>query len=273
MTDPTESMDHGRLLVCRGAAPLLRRHGLVTFESFHDERTGRLLRNVGPRANARLMLEDEDAERVFFLKRHEPPKFTDRLACWVRLQGWRSPGRVEWENIHALARLGIASMKGVVLGEDPATGRSFLMTAKIPEAYPADDYADAHFVEDIAARRMFARRLGELVRTLHGAGLTHRDLYLCHVFVRETPNDFALHLIDLQRLGPHWLLTRWRVKDLAQLAYSRDEDVLTRTDCVRFLHAYFGVRRLDASQTSFVRRVTGKTYRMRRRLLAREATT
>lgn len=269
MTERFDALDDGRLAVAHEFVWLLHRHGLDTFEAFYGERAGKLLREVGPRANLRLTLERDGRPVSFFLKRHEPPRARDKLRAWVRLARPKSPARVEWDNIFRLAHLGIATMPPVALGDDPLSGRSFLLTAEIDRALPADEFACEQLSCDVSARGRFARGIGELVRTLHAAGMTHRDLYLCHVFVREVGPDFQLHLIDLQRLGPR-LLRRWKVKDVAQLEYSRDPNVLRRADAMRFLHAYFAVGRLSGREKRFVRAVLRKVRRMRRRNRARE---
>jgi heptose I phosphotransferase len=263
-----ETWDGGRVAVSRGFADVLRAAGLVTFESFFGERVGKLLRDVGPRANVRLTLDTPAGPRTFFLKRHVPLSAREKLCAALRLARPRTPGRVEWENIAALERLGIPTMTRVAFGEERCCGRSFVMTEEIADATPADDFARANWIgyspAAVAARRDFARRLGDLVRTLHSAGLTHRDLYLCHVFVRRTGGSgFALHLIDLQRVGPR-RLARWRVKDVAQFQYSRPDGVFTRTDAMRFLHHYFALSRLGASERNFVRSVLRKVESMRR---------
>jgi len=274
MTQPSETLDDGRLTVHHDFVGLLHRHGLDAFENFYDEHTGKLLRDVGPRANLRLTLEVEGGTLACFLKRHRPLSLAERLKAWLTLRRARSHARTEWENIERLAGLGIPTMQPVAFGEDPVTGRSFLMTAEIGSASPADDFAREHFASKerpaVEARRKFVRRLGELIRTLHASGFTHRDLYLCHVFVRETREDFRLHLIDLQRMGPRVLLRRWRVKDVAHLEYSRPAGTFSATDAVRFLHSYFGADRLDARQKHFARDVLRKADRMRRRNRGRE---
>ena len=265
-SDDFETLDEARLTVRREFADALRRAELTTFESFFRDDAGTLLRDVGPRANIKLSLDIDGKKLCCFLKRHEPK-------C---LLGWRvlprpgrstTPARTEWENIERLARLGIRTMRRAALGEDPATGRSFLLTVEIPSALPADDYARTHFTteEKCGARRALSRRIGELARRLHQAELTHRDLYLCHIFVRAVEDDFQLHLIDLQRVGPRRFLRRWKVKDLAQLEYSRKPGTFTRTDGVRFLHAYFDTGCLSTREKRFIRSVLRKGKRMKRR--------
>jgi heptose I phosphotransferase len=267
MTVHYENLDSGRLTVHPDFVRRLRREGLDTFESFYGDRTGTLLRDLGRRSNVRLALEKGGEGIVCFLKRHERPGLAERLKARLRLARPRSPARTEWDNIGRLGRLDISTMTPVALGEDPHTGRSFLVTAEIEGASPADDFARDRLTQAGAAapRRKLVRRLGELVGKLHRAGLTHRDLYLCHVFVRQERGDFRLHLIDLQRAGRRILGRRWHVKDVAQLEYSRPAGTFSRTDGVRFLHAYFLTGRLSPRQKRFARSVLSKAKRMRRR--------
>jgi heptose I phosphotransferase len=77
-----------------------------------------------------------------------------------------------------------------------------------------------------AWKRSLIAAMARDTATLHGAGLFHKDLYLCHFFVdpeRSVAQGSAIRptLIDLHRLGQHrrWP-DRWRRKDLAQLLYS-----------------------------------------------------
>ena len=275
MTDieAADTLDEGRLTVHHDAVWLLHRNGLDSFESFYRPDLGEVLRDVGPRENVRLTLEVDGDSQRFFLKRHAPLRNLDKLLSWMRLRRPKTAARVEWENIERLRVLGIVTMRPVALGEDPDTGRSFVMTAEIAAGTPADDFAKTHFggETNVAARRTFVRRLAERVRMLHAARLSHRDLYLCHVFVREDAGELQLHLIDLQRLGRHLFMRRWRVKDLAQLAYSQPEGTFTRTDAVRFLRSYFDAAPLSAGHKRLARAVLRKAARMRRRNVAKGA--
>ena len=270
MTLHAGTLDDARLTVSHDYVWQLHRNRLDAFESWYDESlVGKPVRVTSDRANFRLAIYVQaDRRLVLFLKRHESIGFAARVLSWLKFRRPITPGRVEWDNIFRFASLGVATSAPVVLGEDPATGRSFIVTAEIEGAVPADDYAHAHFAsKDPAAaraRRRFVRRLAEIVRRLHAAKLCHRDLYLCHAFVKETAGEFQIHLIDLQRVA-RFTLPRWKVKDVAQLEYSRGEGTFTRTDAVRFLHGYFAVKRLDPKHKRFAAQVLRKAARIRRR--------
>ena len=279
MTDlfPSGTLDDMRLTVSHDFVWLLHRNRLDSFESWYDESlVGAPIRHTGDRANLRLAIECQGEKRlVLYLKRHEPMTFWRKLAFRLKLRRPVTPARAEWANTYLVASLGVATSYPVALGEDPATGRSFLVTAEIEGAKPADDFARERFAShapDAARnRRHLVRRIGEMARRLHAARQAHRDLYLCHVFVKESGGDYQMHLIDLQRLG-RFRLPRWRVKDAAQLEFSRPEGVFTRTDGVRFLRAYFGVRRLEPKHKRFARAVLRKAAAIRRRERAKDAT-
>jgi hypothetical protein len=95
--------------------------------------------------------------------------------------------------------------------------RSFIITEDL-EGYRDAEKAVAHGLPFASILQSTA----DVAAKLHQSGLHHRDLYLCHFFVRSTePND--VRLIDIarvRRLGGFLTRQRWIVKDLAQFWYS-----------------------------------------------------
>lgn len=257
-------MEHGRLWVNVRFHKLLAEVGLLSFEALYSAQKATVTKDKPGklRTNFKLELTGEAGEGVFFLKRHQPPRFLRRVLSRLTGRTRPSQARIEWDNIFRLAELGMPTMTPVALGDDRSTGRSFTLTEAV-DGQPLDEFIQ-HI--DFQQRRELARRLGGFVRRLHTAGLTHRDLYLSHVYVvADGQKETALHLIDLQRVGGHAArLRRWCIKDVAQLEYSRPADATTRTDCMRFLHTYFDLDRLSASQKRFVRSVIKKAGRIGR---------
>jgi heptose I phosphotransferase len=124
-----------------------------------------------------------------------------------------------------------------------------------------------HDTRSEGRKRELVRQIARLVRRFHRAGFYHRDLYLCHIFVRDERGRFTLYLIDLQRVRqkrPGQVGRRWLVKDLAALEYSASGGIVTRTDRVRFVREYLGVKRLDGAAKELVRSVTAKSGRIAR---------
>ena len=91
-----------------------------------------------------------------------------------------------------------------------------------------------------ADRREIIDQLAKIAFRLHSNGLFHRDLYLCHVFMSRREDDrIVLSVIDLGRMIRAGLrFERWRIKDLAALAYSSPSPLVTRADRIRFLYHY-----------------------------------
>ncbi len=78
--------------------------------------------------------------------------------------------------------------------------------------------------------------MGRYLRQLHGAGIAHRDLYLCHWFEQA---DGRVALLDWHRaLKRQRLHPRWLAKDLGALLISSRPYGLTGREIVTFLAAY-----------------------------------
>ena len=128
----------------------------------------------------------------------------------------------------------------------------------------------------MAAKRRLILELAGIARRFHAANLTHRDFYLCHFLVCPVEGkDPVVHLIDLQRVIHHrrGIRQRWLVKDLGALLFSSwpgpgtriASPVLSRTDAMRFAHAYFGVKHLSADQKAVARLAIDKARAIARR--------
>lgn len=190
-------------------------------------------------------------ERAYdlWLKRHRGLELKETLKLLMSDSPLAAPALREWDNMGHLEALGIRTARRVAFGQKRIPGlalKSFIITEDIAGGVPLDDYIAAHFAgalsEDVLReKRALLWDLGDLVRKLHQAGFTHMDLYLNHVFVRQTPEgDKLLYLIDLQRVARRWLLRRrWVIKDLAALLYSTRDLPLTKTDLARVFAAYF----------------------------------
>jgi len=182
---------------------------------------------LGTRRRTRIELTAPDgATHVLYLKRYGPERLWDR---WRRFMtyGRSSPASVEFENIRAARRCGVATMDAVVFGHEMGFGgisarRSYLVVTAVPgDAIErcGVKFLAAHAADD--GVRQLTDKLARLAGALHGAGFVHRDLYASHVFLHASADGVSLYLIDLARMfAPRWRTFRWRVKDLAQLKYS-----------------------------------------------------
>lgn len=207
------------------------------------------------RRRSRLVLQDlMGADRVLYLKRFLLPPVKAQLARML-LGAWRhGTAWIEWNNILRLQAAGVPTMRPIAFAEKVAgiwELGSLLCTEQVPgeslEKWLPAGWPAAVQTFGTAWRRRVVADLAALVRRMHQANLCHRDLYTSHVFVRVEPDGRArFHVIDLQRMFRLGLRKRrWRVKDLAALAASAPDGMVSRTDRLRFLLAYLG--RVDAA--------------------------
>jgi hypothetical protein len=188
----------------REYADVLRAVGLGDALSVFEHASIRPWRRVRERENCTLdsLLPDGRSIRLH-VKRFHPSRF--------------DPARDEAAGIRLLQQAGIATTPLVAHGR-LRDGRGFLITEDLAGFLPAD--------RAIAGGLPFDALLGpaaDLAAALHQASLHHRDLYLCHFFVRADGDRVAeLRLIDAARVRrlPRWFAQRWIVKDLAQFWFS-----------------------------------------------------
>ncbi|MCB1674676.1 MAG: lipopolysaccharide core heptose(I) kinase RfaP, partial [Halioglobus sp.] len=125
-------------------------------------------------------------------------------------------------------------------------------------------------------RLRLLRKLADTARRMHGAGINHRDFYLCHFHLDPATLDRPAprcHLIDLHRAQLRRRVPRrWRVKDLAGLYFSAMDCGLSRRDVLRFMRHYSagGLRAALGEQAGLWRDVERRALRLYRRDHRRE---
>jgi hypothetical protein len=210
------------------------------------------------RSIARWDLSGAGRRLVVYLKRHLTAPWWHGWAAALGIGG-RSAAWQEADHLHWAAAHGFPVPRTVAVGEQVGPwGRlqSFLAIEELTGCLPL------HQAVPLAATTLPARafavwkrgltvELARLVARLHGLRRFHKDLYFCHFYVPErltrcVPETWAgeVTMIDLHRLGHHpWVWRWWRVKDLAQLAYSSDVPGVTARDRLRFWSLYVGQSR------------------------------
>ena len=103
-------------------------------------------------------------------------------------------------------------------------------------------------------------------RSMHEAGLNHRDFYLCHFLMdKEVKSQPVLHLIDLHRAQiRNTVPSRWLEKDLGGLLFSAFEKNLTRRDLLRFIKVYRKGRLRESlkAEAAFWQRVVARAKKL-----------
>lgn len=263
-------LDEGRLLVQERWVELFARAGLKSFRDFMNTDQGEVLAERTGRVRMRLQLEGAGGSEVFYLKRHDRPKWLKRLSRTLGLISGDSTGRRELSNIFGLKALGLTRLTVAAAGETGPTDGSFIMTEELDRHKPLNAFLKEFLSRTDQAgflkkKRELIRAVGSCVRRLHEAGMDHRDLYLCHLFVRPDDPAESLSLIDLQRISRHRRVRWWgRIKDLAALNYSAGQVGVSRADRLRFVLEYFQTRHLNRGQRRLLWLVEFKTGRISR---------
>jgi hypothetical protein len=192
-------------------------------------------------------------------------RFDGRLAFLAKLLALdaRTEGRREFDNLGALAALGLAVPRPVAWLEErrslfgPLRPRSLVVMEAVEHRATLRDVAER---DPRAAVERFLGPLARTVARLHAAGWYHRDLYLQHWIVAER----GLVLLDVGRCrresSPR---ERWFVKDVAALLHSTPNGVGARSR-LRFLARYLDLRGVEgrAARRRFARDVLVKAARI-----------
>ena len=193
--------------------------------------------------------------RHYFIKAHRGVGWREVLKNWLYGRAPIVSAEPEWRAIEALNAAGVAtpSCAGRGLrGSAPAHLESFIVMHALEGMISLEDLTrDWHGARGrtrVRLKRALLQQLAGIARVMHGAGLNHRDFYLCHFLTRDrdwsqwTPADAVeLTLIDLHRVQRRDAVPeRWLVKDLGGLLFSALDAGITQRDRLRFVAAYRG---------------------------------
>ncbi len=177
---------------------------------------------------------------------------------WKNLSSFRLPvtdASNEWRAVSLLEKEGVATVKIVgkgMRGSNPAQRESFVIMEALEERIEVEDFLKnmSHLTvgKRLALKRAILRQVADVAQRMHGAGMNHRDFYLCHFHIQE--RDWAewqpgevlrLPLLDLHRAQIRGSVPRrWLVKDLGALLFSAIDCGITDRDMVAFLKGYLG---------------------------------
>jgi len=201
------------------------------------------------KAKGRVTLRFTRDEQGFFLKRHTGigwiEIFKDLLQGRLPIIG----ALIEWHALERLQIMNISSLLPVAFGQrgfNPASQHSFLVTRELKGTMSLEDLAKVWRARDdlLHIKRALIPQVARMVRRIHGCGMNHRDMYICHIHVSkrwlDNPASYPeLFIIDLHRAQIRQSVPqRWLVKDIASLHFSSMDAGLTRNDRLRFMRAY-----------------------------------
>ncbi len=261
-----EDWDARRLTINQAFRGILLANGLTTFAALFRVAGGEVVRIVGSRSTARIVLTSATGPQAFYLKRHERPQVLDRIKPLLHLSWPILGARNEFEAILRFHAVGIPTMTPVAFGE--SQGLSLLLTQDLGTDLTLRDWvnektgqqADGQHeaaADGFSLKRRVIAHVAQIARKMHDCGLHHQDFYLNHLLWCGDPAGLDIRVIDLGRVCHSSRLTwRWVIKDLAQLDFSARN--LACHDRLRFLRLYLG-RPFRASDRWLIRQIICKS--------------
>ncbi len=159
----------------------------------------------------------------------------------------------EVKAIDAVRAAGLDTMTVAAFGSkgmNPASVKSFVVTDDLVDTLSLEDVGEQWVSQGhtpVVFKRALIAKVGHIARTMHGAGINHRDFYLAHFLmpesdVKQQNVDGPMYLIDLHRSQVRSTVPRrWQIKDLGGLYFSTARFGMTRRDLLRFVRAYTGL--------------------------------
>lgn len=204
---------------------------------------GRTYRDVRGRRTIKIELNGH----CYFLKQHFGVGWREIFKNLLSFK-WPVIGAMtEVAAIKQLSALNIPTTPLVaygVKGLNPASQQSFLLTRDLGDIVSLEDVcADwAKNPPAVDLKRKLVIAMAELAARMHGAGLCHRDFYLCHLVMQRADwsrGEVRLMLIDLHRMLQHQPSGGSAVmKDIAGLIFSAMDCGFTEQDWALFRQHY-----------------------------------
>ena len=204
---------------------------------------GKAFRDVPGRKTIQVAL----GRKSYFIKQHFGVGWDE---IFKNLLTFKMPilgAMTEVKAIQKLVEISIATTPLVAYGQqgyNPASMRSFVLTEDLGAIDSLEDIcADWQASPpDAAFKQKIIIAMAQLAAKLHGAGLCHRDFYLCHFVLKkdELNNDnLNLYLIDLHRMLQGQPANSSAVmKDIAGLYFSMQQAGLGAEDWEVFKQYY-----------------------------------
>ena len=244
---------------------------LAAGEDYFDrlrEMEGEVFRKYKKRITKRFQINRKN----YFIKYHGPVGWKEIFKNLLQIKTPVIGAQREYEALRHLSDNGIncPNIKGFgKKGLNPANSSSFLITEELYETLSLEDFFLRGLYKNLTRKQkiILIENVAALVRTMHKSGLNHRDLYLCHIHIKDDL-DFTepeLHLIDLHRAQIRSEVPqRWIVKDLGGFFHSCFQFGFSERDFYRFMMTYYNCsfRTLISDFESILEKITSRAFRM-----------
>ncbi len=194
-----------------------------------------IFRDVENRKTSRVLIGQER----YFIKIHKSASWQSAFNELVGGQTPRFGAEAEWRAVRAFQTLGIPTIEPYLYakrGTSFLNHRSLLISKALEKKVSLEHFSTSNPV----FKRLLIKKIAEISRKMHLAGINHRDFYLCHFLMDQNISKGpVLHLIDLHRAQEREKVPRrWLIKDLGSLLFSSLFKGLTRRDLLRFVRDY-----------------------------------
>ncbi len=195
----------------------------------------------------RITKQFEAQDKKYFIKFHGPVGWREIFKNLFQIKTPVIGAQREYEALNHLSKNNIncPQIKGFgKKGINPANSSSFIITEELYGTLSLEEF----FLKNLHKNLSFNQKCNlikasaSIIRKMHSAGLNHRDLYLCHLHVKEDIdfNNIKIYLIDLHRAQIRSSVPlRWTIKDLGGFFHSAIQFNFTERDFYRFLMSYF----------------------------------
>jgi heptose I phosphotransferase len=204
---------------------------------------GKAFRDVPGRKTMQISIGDQS----YFIKQHFGVGWGEIVKNLLSFKVPIIGAMTEVQAIQKMDAIGIPTTPLVAYGQqgwNPAGTRSFVLTEDLGEIVSLEEFC-ADWSSNPPTPELKAaiiKAMAQLASKFHGAGLCHRDFYLCHFVIKKTDAvqaHFNLHLIDLHRVLHHQPSTGETVmKDMAGLIFSAMDSGFDSTDWDLFKQYY-----------------------------------
>ena len=186
-------------------------------------------------------------DKKYFIKFHGPVGWREIFKNLFQIKTPVIGAQREYEALNHLSKNNIncPQIKGFgKKGINPANSSSFIITEELYGTLSLEEF----FLKNLHKNLSFNQKCNlikasaSIIRKMHSSGLNHRDLYLCHLHVKEDIdfNNIKIYLIDLHRAQIRSSVPlRWTIKDLGGFFHSAIQFNFTERDFYRFLMSYF----------------------------------
>ena len=195
----------------------------------------------------RITKQFEAQNKKYFIKFHGPVGWREIFKNLFQIKTPVIGAQREYEALNHLSKNNIncPQIKGFgKKGINPANSSSFIITEELYGTLSLEEF----FLKNLHKNLSFNQKCNlikasaSIIRKMHSSGLNHRDLYLCHLHVKEDIdfNNIKIYLIDLHRAQIRSSVPlRWTIKDLGGFFHSAIQFNFTERDFYRFLMSYF----------------------------------